>query len=125
MPGTLEIRANLEGAYPDVFTKEVLAALDALAPLNADRKEVMAARIARRAARARNNERITFLPPDAYIPRTRIKAQDARDGKFVGSDIPADLRRQWLHGTSLAAKPHAATATSIRNVAYALLSGAD
>jgi malate synthase len=125
MPGKLEIRANLEGVYPDVLTKDVRAALDALAPLNADRTAVMAARIARRAARARNNERITFLPADAYIPRTRIKVQDARNGNFVGSEIPADLRRQWIQGTGPAAKPHAPIEASIRNVAYALLSGAD
>ena len=50
---TLEIRGNLKSAYPDVFTPEVVAALEALAGLDADRKRVMAARIERRAARAR------------------------------------------------------------------------
>ena len=125
MRGQLEIRANLQDAYPDVFTRDVLAALNALAPLDVDRKAVMAARIARRAARARNHERITFLPPDTYIPRTHIKVQDARNGKFTGSEIPADLRRQWIQGTGPAAKPHAPIERSIRNVAYALLSGAD
>jgi malate synthase len=125
MSATLEIRANLEDAYSDVFTKDVLDALDALAPLDADRRTVMAARIARRKARANNKERITFLPANGYIPRTRIKVQDARDGNFVGSEIPADLRRQWIQGTGPAAKPRAPIETSIRNVAYALLSGAD
>jgi malate synthase len=125
MPQRLELRANLDATYPDVFTKEVLAALSALAPLDAERKTVMAARIARRAARARNRERITFLAPDTLIPRTRITVQDARTGNFVGSEIPADLRRQWIQGTGPAAKPHAPIESSIRNVAYALLSGAD
>ena len=45
-------------SYADVFTPQVLSALDALAPLDGDRKAVMAARIARRAPRARNRERI-------------------------------------------------------------------
>ncbi len=125
MAGTLEIRTNLERAYPDVFTEDVLAALDALAPLDAERRTVMAARIARRTARAANKERIAFLAPDSNIPRTRIKVQDARDGQFVGSEIPADLRRQWIQGTGPAARPHAPIEASIRNVAYALLSGAD
>jgi malate synthase len=125
MPNTLEIRANLAAAYPDVFTKDVLATLNALAPLNAERKTVMAARIARRATRAQHRERIAFLPSDAYIPRTRITVQDAREGNFVGSEIPPDLRRQWIQGTGPAAKPHAPVEGSIRNVAYALLSGAD
>jgi malate synthase len=125
MPETFQIRANLESAYPDVFTKDVLAALAALAPLDADRKAVMAARLRRRAARAQKRERIAFLPADSYIPRTRITVQDARDGDFVGSEIPADLRRQWIQGTGPAARPHAPADVSIRNVAYALLSGAD
>src|SRR5262249_17750831 len=90
-----------------------------------DRKAIMAARIQRRAARARSQQRIDFLDPGATIARTSIKAQDARDGKFVGAEIPKDLRRQWIQGTGPAAKPTAPVESSIRNVAYALLSGAD
>jgi malate synthase len=121
----LEIRGNLGIAYGDVFTPEAVAALEALAALDADRKAVMAARIERRAARARNKERIAFLDPQATIARTRIKVQDARDGAFVGAEVPNDLRCQWVQGTGPAAKPDAPVEKSIRNVAYALLSGAD
>src|SRR5262249_15138684 len=91
----------------------------------ADRKEVMAGRIERRAARARNRRRLGFLDPQTVIPRTSITVQAARDGAFVGSEIPADLQRQWIQGTGPAAKPNAPTDKSIRNIAYALLSGAD
>src|SRR5436309_10010040 len=122
---TLEIRGNLETAYADVYTPEVVAALEALAGLDADRKAVMAARIERRAARARNQQRITFLDPQATIARTRTKVRDARAGAFVGTEIPSDLQRQWIQGTGPAAKPNAPVETSIRNIAYALLSGAD
>src|SRR4051794_23105151 len=122
---TLEVRGNLENAYADVFTPEAVAALEALAGLDAERKALMAARIERRAARARNQQRITFLDPQATIARTRLKVQDARAGAFVGSEIPGDLQRQWIQGTGPAAKPNAPVETSIRNVAYALLSGAD
>jgi len=121
----LEIRSNLESVYPDVFTPEAIAALEALAGLDADRKAVMKGRIARRAARARNKQRIAFLDPQATIARTKIKVQDARDGNFVGSEIPKDLQRQWIQGTGPAAKPNAPLENSIRNIAYALLSGAD
>src|SRR5262245_30685950 len=121
----LEIQSNLESAYADVFTPEAVAALEALAGLDADRKSVMAARIERRAARARKEQRIAFLDPQATIARTTIKVQDARDGAFIGSEIPTDLQRQWIQGTGPAAKPNAPVETSIRNVAYALLSGAD
>ena len=121
----LQIRNSLETAYPDILTPEALAALEALAHFDRDRREIMAARIARRSARALNRERIGFLDPSALIARTRIPVQDARDGKFAGSPIPPDLQRQWIQGTGPAAKPEAPLESSIRNVAYALLSGAD
>src|SRR5580765_9033600 len=121
----LEVRANLETAYPDVLTKEASTALEALVGFDADRKAIMAARIERRAERARLKRRIGFLDPESYIPRTKIKVQDARDGEFIGSEIPADLRRQWIQGTGPAAKPNSPVEKSIRNIAHALLSGAD
>ena len=122
---TLEIRNHLDAAYPDVFTTDVTAALEALAPLDADRKAVMAARIDRRRTRFQQKQRIAFLDPKSLIPRTQITVQDARDGKFSGSEIPVDLQRQWIQGTGPAARPNARTEQSIRNIAYALLSGAD
>src|SRR5215471_2983239 len=121
----LEIRGNLKNEYRDVFTDEAIAALNALAHLDKDRKQLMAARIERRAARARNKQRLTFLDPQSMIGRTKIKVQDARDGNFVGTEIPRDLQRQWIQGTGPAAKPNSTIDKSIRNVAYALLSGAD
>ena len=125
MKQLLEIRGTLETSYPDVLTPKALAALAALAPLDAERKAVMKARIARRAARVRDRQRLTFLDPQSVIPRTQIKVQDAREGKFTGSEIPGDLRRQWIQGTGPAARPGATVETALRNIAYALLSGAD
>jgi malate synthase len=122
---TLEIRHNLQHAYADVYTPEAIAALEALAHLDADCKAVMTARIERRAARLRDRQPLRFLDPASTIPRTSITVQDARDGRFVGSEIPADLQRQWIQGTGPAARPNTPTERSIRNIAYALLSGAD
>ena len=119
------IRNNLQELYKDVYTTEALAVLEALARFNGVIKEAMDLRIKKRAERQQMGERIGFLDPDAYIANTNIKVQDARDGKFEGSVIPPDLQRQWIQGTGPAAKPHAALESSIRNVAYALLSGAD
>jgi len=99
--------------------------IEALARFDQDRKEVMEARMVNRASRYRGRERIQFLDPDAMIPRTDISVQDARSGNFVGATIPHDLQRQWIQGTGPAAKPNAPLEQSIRNVAYALLSGAD
>ena len=122
----LVARGDLLTSYADVLTPDAIAALEALAHFDADRRAIMAARIARRAGRARDRQRIAFLDPDVVIPRTQITVQDARDGAFVGSEIPADLQRQWIQGTGPAAKPRRARVeSSIRNVAYALLSGAD
>jgi isocitrate lyase len=123
--GKLEVRDDLENSYPDVYTPEVMTALASLARFNSDQKLVMAKRIERRAERARNRHGIKFMDPNDYIPRTNIKVQDARDGKFVGSGIPKDLQRQWIQGTGPAAKPNSPIDKSIRNVAYGLLSGAD
>jgi malate synthase len=125
MPTGLEIASGLEREYGDVYTPAALEALNALAHFDADCKALMTARIARRAERARDKRRIGFLDPSATIGRTSITVQDARDGKFTGSEIPHDLRRQWIQGTGPAARPGAPIGTSLRNVAYALLSGAD
>jgi malate synthase len=125
MTRLLEYRKGVLDAYPDVFTPAVLRALEALAPLNRDRGEVMAARSARRLDRIRNRHRIAFLDPNTLIARTDIRVKDARDGNFDGSEIPPDLQRQWIQGTGPATKPHASPKSGLRNVAYALLSGAD
>lgn len=121
----LQIRGSLARDYADVYTPAALDALTALAPLDADRKALMTARIARRAARARDRRPLEFLSPSATIARTSITVQQARDGQFDGSDIPHDLQRQWIQGTGPAARPRTSTDVSLRNVAYALLSGAD
>ncbi len=121
----LQVRNGVAGQYPDVLNPEALAVLEALVPLDRDRKAVMAARIERRAARFRNRRRIEFLDPDAMIPRTGITVREARAGDFIGGGTPDDLRRQWIQGTGPAARPAASLETSLRSVAYALLSGAD
>jgi malate synthase len=125
MTNNIKISGNLQETYSDVFTTEVLAALSSLAHFNKEIKEAMATRTQRRAERQRQKKRIVFLDPESLIPRTNIKVQDARDGKFEGALIPPDLQRQWIQGTGPAAKPNAPLESSIRNVAYALLSGAD
>ena len=125
-PDSLVIEKGLQAAYPDVYTPEVLVRIGFhLAKYNADQKALMDKRIQRRAERAEKGERIAFLDPTETIPGTSIGVQDARDGKFVGSEIPHDLQRQWIQGTGPGAKPNAPVESSIRNVAYALLSGAD
>jgi len=121
----LQIRDDLHRAYHDIYTPEALAALEALAGYNRDVKALMAARIERRARRFRDREAITFLDPGGTIARTTLSVRDARDGKFVGAEIPEDLKRQWIQGTGPGAKPNTPIESSIRNVAYALLSGAD
>ncbi len=119
------IQDKLKETYGDVYSPEALAALSTLAPFNGQIEEMMAARIERRATREQSQMRITFSDPKSFIPRTNMKVQDARDGKFEGAIIPPDLQRQWIQGTGPASKPNASLESSIRNVAYALLSGAD
>ncbi|MCK9485549.1 MAG: malate synthase [Dehalococcoidia bacterium] len=123
--GGLQFRGDVREAYADVFTPQAVAALEALAPLEVERREAMAARIARRLARTSGQEGIDFLDPHAVIPRTSIRVEDARAGRFSGGEVPHDLRRQWIQGTGPAARPGSPLETSLRSVAYALLSGAD
>lgn len=125
MTNNITINCNLQETYSDIYTPEVLETLSSLAHFNKDIKEAMAARIKRRKERQQQKKRITFPDADSYIPGTDIRVQDARDGKFEGAVIPADLQRQWIQGTGPAAKPNTRIENSIRNVAYALLSGAD
>ena len=125
MSKNISIRADLQTTYADVYTPEALAALNALASFNSTIKQLMALRTRRRRQRQTDKKKIGFLPADSLIPGTEIRVQDARDGNFEGGEIPAGLSRQWIQGTGPAAKPGAPLESSIRNVAYALLSGAD
>ena len=117
-------RTALDG-YPDVYTPGALATLEVLAPLDGRRLELMDSRIDRRRRRAAEGEHLGFLPETAVIDGTTITVADARAGRFEGAVIPHDLQRQWIQGTGPATKPRASTASGLRNVAYALLSGAD
>ncbi len=121
----LAISSAVRSEYGDVLTPVALGALEALRPFDSWRLDIMAGRLSRRAARAREGRRIAFLDPAALVPGTTITVADARAGRFEGGTIPRDLERQWIQGTGPAAKPNTPVATSIRNVAYALLSGAD
>ena len=121
----LRWRGNVRAAYDDVLTPQAVAALNELAPLDVDRRALMQARLDRRTMRRQRRERIGFLNPADRIGRTSLRVQDVRDGKFAVSEIPSDLQRQWIQGTGPAARPNATVEQGIRNVAYALLSGAD
>ncbi len=119
------IRNNLQTHYSDIYTPEALEVLNSLQHLNEERLHLMRKRVNRRTERFNKKQRIDFLNPSEKIPGTSITVQQAREGKFEGSDIPHDLQRQWIQGTGPAAKPNSSVEKSIRNVAYALLSGAD
>src|ERR1700750_974100 len=95
----LQFRHDVLTRYPDVLTHEVCAALNALAPFDARRKQLLHERSQRRDRRARGHTPITFLPEDGLIPGTQLSVRDARAGAFEGSAIPEDLQRQWIQGT--------------------------
>src|SRR5689334_25344962 len=101
------IRKNLQESYSDIYTSEAMAALSALSGFNSRIKHLMNTRLQRRKERQERKLNITFLDANTLISGTSIKVQEARDGKFDGSAIPADLQRQWIQGTGPAAKPNA------------------
>ncbi|MFT7363672.1 MAG: malate synthase, partial [Algoriphagus sp.] len=121
----LQILKNLKETYLDIYTQEALDALSFLSPFNSDVKKIMKERIESRNKRKNNKLSIKFLDKDSKIGGTDIPVRDARSGNFEGKPVPKDLQRQWIQGTGPAAKPNAPLNSSIRNVAYALLSGAD
>ncbi len=121
----LELRTTVQSDYADVITPDAVGALEALQRFDLDRKRLMTERIQRRAERAARRQPIGFLDSGSTIGGTSIKVRDAREGNFIGSGIPHDLQRQWIQGTGPAARPGVSVETGIRNVAYALLSGAD
>jgi malate synthase len=121
----LRYPAELLENYPDVLDSYALNILEQLASLNTERIALMEKRSEKRKQRFKEKERISFLDADSTIGGTNIKVIDARAGRFAGPVIPADLQRQWIQGTGPAAKPGAPLESSIRNAAYALLSGAD
>ncbi len=122
---TILLRNGLEASYPDVYTKEAITAMEVLVPFDERRKSLMTGRMRRRTQRSVERQRIGFLAADSVIPGTTIRVRDARAGRFAGPEIPPDLRRQWIQGTGPGARPNTPLKSSIRNVAYALLSGAD
>ena len=125
MRSSITIAPTALDGYPDVLTPEAVALLEALAPLDRRRQELMDSRIDRRRRRAAEGEHLSFLPETAVIDGTTITVADARAGRFEGAVVPHDLQRQWIQGTGPATRPRASTASGLRNVAYALLSGAD
>ena len=78
MPPALEIRDGLLRTHADVLTPGALEALEALASLDDERRDPMAARIRRRAERAREQGPIALLDPAATIPGTSLLVRDAR-----------------------------------------------
>ena len=89
----LEIRARLDAAYPDVLTKEAVAALEALAPFDADRRAIMEARIARRSSRARERQPIAFLDPASTIAIGALNVAPAScDFTYCGPSSVASSR---------------------------------
>eukprot|EP01013_Petalomonas_cantuscygni_P030335 TRINITY_DN56300_c0_g1_i1.p1 TRINITY_DN56300_c0_g1~~TRINITY_DN56300_c0_g1_i1.p1 ORF type:complete len:1398 (-),score=445.34 TRINITY_DN56300_c0_g1_i1:415-4608(-) len=111
-------------AFPDVLTPEAVNILSELAPLDRERRILLAQRHARRLTRIDSGKPPTFLDPSFEIPR-RGTVADIRAGKFEGGAIPEDLQRQWVQGTGPAVRPRASLEQNLRSVGYALLSGAD
>ena len=75
----IQIRDHLDTDYSDVYTPEVLTALNSLAELNVERLEVMRKRMERRTERGEKQQPLTFLNPEENIGRTEIKVQETSE----------------------------------------------
>jgi hypothetical protein len=94
-----EFKKGVPQRYADLYTADAVKALTTVSGFEQGRQTLKQARYVRRTAQARHSQRIQFLNPDSEIRGTRIKVRAARAGNFEGSDIPVDLRCQWIHGT--------------------------
>jgi malate synthase len=121
----LFVRENLANEYNDVYTPEAMSAIVHLNPFNEKIRELMELRMNKRALRQKNKTGISFLDGDTTIAGHQYKGKRCPKGIFRGAVIPVDLQRQWIQGTGPATKPNAPVESGLRNVAYALLSGAD
>ncbi len=121
----IHIEAKLKDEFGDILTPEVLKALVEMSVHNDKIHDLMQQRMNRRKQRIKNGEVISFLDPKSTIAGTDLLVWKVRKGNFEGAEIPEDLQCQWIQGTGPAARPGASTQTNLRNVAYALLSGAD
>jgi len=121
----LQFRADVRAKYDDVLTDEAIRVLESVERFDSERVRLMTERIERRRQRIASRQRIDFLDPDETIGSGGLTVRQAREGDFEGSEIPSDLRRQWIQGTGPASRPRSDVESSLRNVAYALLSGAD
>lgn len=130
----------IQNAYNDILTPRTLQILDTLAPLSEQLAILREKRETTYIDRQKNQKKIGFLPEtnpdgtDALIPGTNITVKDARAGNFEGAPIPKDLQRQWIQLTGPAAKSpqdkigmtkEESLRADLRNIAHALLSGAD
>jgi hypothetical protein len=66
----LDCRNGVLKAYSEVYTPAAIEALEVLAPLNHDRRELMARWIARRLTRERGRQRIASSGTERKSPRT-------------------------------------------------------
>ena len=111
--------------YRDIYTTNAQDALAHMAELNSIQKEIMRERNERRRRRIETKSHPDFLDESVVIGPKKLKVADIRAGNFKSSQIPKALQRQWIQGTGPAARPKGPLESSLRNVAYALLSGAD
>jgi malate synthase len=75
-------------SHPDIYTDEVLKALEALAFLNDQQKALMTKRMSRRAQRIEKKEAPNFLEDIDIIGPEKLKVADIRKGAFECSEIP-------------------------------------
>ena len=88
----LEFRKTVRSDYADVITPDAVAR-----PRSAGAFRRGPQAVDGRAHSAPRRTRVStaadrFLDPESTIGGTSIKVRDARDGKFIGSEIPRDLQ---------------------------------
>jgi malate synthase len=123
----LRFRDGIRKSYADILTPLALDALDALVRFDNERKQLM--RAAHRTAHRSLSRRVGGSHFSTRPLRSRgqrdFSVQQARRGVSRARISPTTSSASGSRARDPATKPRATVQDGIRNVAYALLSGAD
>ena len=110
-----------EPTIPTSSPTDAVRVMEALARFDTARKQIMDARIERRAERARREAHRLSRSRTASSAAPRSRSRTRARATSSAPRFRSDLKRQWIQGTGPAARPGASVEIGLRNVAYALL----
>lgn len=121
---------NLQDAYPDVYTSEVLQVLEEFASYTEEIEALSTKEAVADLERFSRKEDPGFLPEtvggvDYKVPRMKMTVKQARAGDFEGAPVPKIFLRPGATLTGPTTRDGQPLDKSLRSIAYQWLSGAE